>query len=127
MSNRAVVAALLVAVLGLGFLASTRADTTKATITGVAKALTDPTTKMDPGVANATVTVTAGATQTIYYVYGWGGVVGAKHTGKTVQVTGVLRQTSSGRNAITAASVDVRVISAPCPPAPSAGGPGPAR
>jgi hypothetical protein len=113
MSNRTVVAALLVAVLGLAFVTSARAEGTKVTITGVARALTDPTTKMDPAVANATVTVTAGTVQTVYYVYGWGGVVCAKHTGKTVEVTGVLRQTSSGRKALTAASVDVRVISAP--------------
>ena len=85
--------------------------TTTQTITGVSKALPayNPD-KMNPSVANATVTVSANGTDTVYYVYGWAGIICAKNDGKTVEVTGAVRTTSIGQLTITARSVDVKVI-----------------
>ena len=85
--------------------------TDQQTITGVTKALPayNPN-KMNPGVANATVTVTVNGTDTVYYVYGWAGIICAKNDGKTVEVTGTVRTTSIGQLTITGKSIDVKVI-----------------
>jgi hypothetical protein len=90
---------------------NTPAASDKQTITGVAKALPAyHADKPDPAIASATVTVTANGTDTVYLVYGWGGVICAKNSGKTVEVTGKVRQTTAGQETITAASVNVKVI-----------------
>lgn len=82
----------------------------KVTITGMGKALGDASGKLDPAVANATVTVTANDTQVVYDVYGWGGVIIAKQAdGKKVEVTGVIGE-KNGKKTITAASVEVKII-----------------
>jgi hypothetical protein len=71
----------------LGWLQATAAETTKVSITGTAKALGDSNAKMDPSVAYATVTT---EDRTVYYVYGWAGVIVAKSSGKKVEVTGAV-------------------------------------
>jgi hypothetical protein len=86
--------------------ATPMAETTKVTITGMAKALGDPSAKMDPTVANATVTT---SDNTVYYVYGWAGVIVAKNDGKKVEVNGYVGE-KDGKKTITGKSIDVKVI-----------------
>lgn len=81
-------------------------DTAKVTISGTAKAIGDASTKMNPSVANATLTT---SDNTVYYVYGWAGIIVAKNDGKKVEVTGVVGE-KDGKKTITARSVDVKVI-----------------
>ena len=84
--------------------------TQRVTIRGVGKALGDASGKMDPSIANATVTVTNNNVEDVYYVYGWAGVIVAKKgDGKTVEVTGYLG-TKDGKKTITGKSVDVKII-----------------
>lgn len=47
---------------------------------------------------------------TVYYVHGLAGIICAKNDGKTVEVTGVVGQTSDGKKTITAKSIDVKII-----------------
>ena len=65
---------------------------------------------MDPAIANATVTVTENGAVTVYYVYGWAGIICARTVSKTVEVTGTVGKTTAGQTTITAASVNVKVI-----------------
>ncbi|MGD0897065.1 MAG: FecR domain-containing protein [Thermoguttaceae bacterium] len=84
--------------------------TGKVTITGMARALGEASGNLNPGVANATLTVTANDTKVVYYVSGWAGVILAKQAdGKKAEVTGVLVE-KDGRKTITAASVGVKII-----------------
>lgn len=87
------------------------ATTQRVTLAGIGKAIGDPKAKMDPAVANATLTVTADdGTVTVYDVYGWGGIIIAKNAdGKKVEVTGVVGE-KNGKKTITAASVGVKII-----------------
>ena len=79
----------------------------RITITGMGKALAPPGDKPDVAIANATVTTDDG---TVYYVYGWGGVIVAKKgDGKRVEVTG-FPGVKDGKKTITAASVGVKII-----------------
>lgn len=79
----------------------------RITITGLGKALVPPGDKPDPAIANATVTTDDGS---VYYVYGWGGIIVAKKgDGKRVEVTG-FPGTKDGKKTITAASVHVKII-----------------
>lgn len=79
----------------------------RITITGLGKALIPPSDKPDPALANATVTLDDG---TVYYVYGWGGIIVAKKgDGKKVEVTGFPGE-KNGQKTITAASVHVKII-----------------
>ena len=82
----------------------------KVTLSGVAKALGDPKAKMDPAVANATLTVSKGGEKTVYQVYGWAGVILAmKADGKKAEVSGVIGA-KNGKKTVTGRSVDVKVI-----------------
>jgi hypothetical protein len=111
MLHRAAFVTTVVILTSLVLTLAARADNTRVTITGVSKALVDANAdKMDSKVAYATVTVTASGTDTVYYIYGWGGVICARNNGKTVEVTGIPGTTTDGKNKITAASVGVKVI-----------------
>jgi len=114
MFNRAMLVALVVGLVGFAFASAVRADdTTKAkrvTLTGMGKALGHASGKMDPAIANATLTVKGQGTSVIYDVYGWGGIIIAKQAdGKKVDVTGFLGE-KNGKKTITAASVGVKII-----------------
>ena len=76
----------------------------------MAKALGGASGKLNPAAANATLTVTTGDTQVVYYVYGWAGVILAKQAdGKKAEVSGVVAD-KDGRKTITGKSVDVKII-----------------
>ncbi|MBI5722495.1 MAG: hypothetical protein HZA50_00945 [Planctomycetes bacterium] len=108
MLNRIMMTALVVAGL-VAFTSLATADDAKTTITGTAKSLNvDPENK-NPSIAHATVTVTENGKQVVYYVHGWAGVICAKNDGKTVQVTGTVRE-YDGKKCITGKSVDVKVV-----------------
>jgi len=82
----------------------------KVTITGMGKALGHASGKLDPVVANATVTVKEHGVEVVYYIHGWGGIIIAKQAdGKKVEVTGFLGE-KNGKKTITAASVGVKII-----------------
>ena len=81
--------------------------TQRITIKGTGKALGNASGTMDPAVANATVTLDDG---TVYYVYGWAGVIVAKKGDcKVVEVAGYVG-VKDGKKTITGKSVDVKVI-----------------
>ena len=82
----------------------------KVTITGTAKALGAAGGKLNPSVANATLTVATGGKQVVYYVYGWAGIILAKQTdGKKAEVSGVVAE-KDGKQTITGKSMDVKII-----------------
>ena len=84
--------------------------TEKVTITGTARSLGAAGGKHDPSVANATLTVTTGGKQVVYYVYGWAGVILAQQAdGKKAEVSGVVAK-KNGRKTITGKSMDVKII-----------------
>ena len=106
---------LMLAIIGVGLQAAEGTEQVqRTTITGVAHGLTNLTAKMDPQVANATVTVSGpGGVTTVYYVHGWAGVLIAQRAeGKSVEVTGVVGS-ADGKSTIVARSIDVAIDGKP--------------
>ncbi len=114
MFSRAMLVVLAVGLVGSVFtgalLADGAKDAKRITITGMGKALGDASGKLDPSVANATLTVTKNGAQVVYYVYGWAGVIVAKQAdGKMAEVSGVVAK-KHGKRTITGKSIDVKII-----------------
>ena len=79
-------------------LAADAKDAKRVTITGMGKALGDASGKLNPGVPNATLTVTTKGTKVVYYVSGWAGVIVAKQAnGKKAEVWGWSPRRRAGR------------------------------
>ena len=84
--------------------------TERVTLTGMAKALGNSKRKLDPGVPNATLTVSTGGATAVYYVSGWAGVILAQRAdGKKAEVSGVVAETG-GRKTIAGRSMDAKII-----------------